>query len=156
MDETQFKSVLGFIEAGKAEGARLVAGGAAHGDKGYFVQPTVFADVIDSHKIAREEIFGPVMSVLKFSTYDEAIDRANGSIYGLAAAVMTKDIDRAITLSCALRSGVVWVNTYNVLECQTPFGGYKQSGVGRELGDYGLQQYSEVKSIIIKLSTKNS
>lgn len=156
VDETQHKSVLRYIDVGKAEGARLVCGGGAHGDKGYFVQPTIFADVTDGMTIAKEEIFGPVLSVLKFDTYDEVIDRANATIYGLAAAVMTKDIDRAITVSCALRSGVVWVNTYNILECQTPFGGYKQSGVGRELGEYGLQQYSEVKSIIIKISAKNS
>lgn len=158
VDADQLHKILGYIESGKKDGATLVCGGAKHGDAGYFVQPTIFADVTDGMAIAREEIFGPVLSVLKFSSTDEIIDRANDSVYGLAAAVITKDLNRAITISNGLRAGVVWVNCYNVLECQTPFGGYKESGIGRELGSYGLAQYSEVKSVIIAIpaAAKNS
>jgi len=118
VDEAQFKIVMGYIEAGKAEGAKLMCGGAPHGDKGYFVKPTVFADVTDSMKIAREEIFGPVLSVLKWSDVEDVIARANDTIYGLAAAVLTKNLDLGITISNALRAGVCWVGCYNILECQ--------------------------------------
>ena len=145
--------MLGYIVAGKAEGATVVAGGAQHGTVGYFVQPTIFADVSDDMKIAKEEIFGPVMAVLKWTDTEEVIDRANSSDYGLAAAVLTKDLDRAITISNGLRSGVVWVNTYNVLQCSTPFGGYKSSGIGRELGEYVLPNYYEASREILPTAT---
>lgn len=106
--------------------------------------------------IAREEIFGPVQTIIKFRTVEESIERANNSEYGLAAAVFTTDIDKALKASQQIRSGTLWVNCYDVLECAVPFGGFKESGLGRELGEYGLQQYSEVKTVTIKLSSKNS
>jgi len=121
------------------------------GDRGYFVQPTVFADVHDDMKIAREEIFCPVMSIIAFEMLDELIARANRTNYGLAAAVWTRDIKKAHANANSVRAGTIWVNCYNVLDTRAPFGGFKQSGVGRELGEYGLQQYTEVKTVIVKL-----
>lgn len=139
--------ILGFIESGKSEGAKLLTGGGKHGDRGYFVQPTVFTDVHDHMKVAREEIFGPVMSILKFKTMDEVIARGNKNCFGLAAAVWTKDIQKALKISNALRAGTVWVNCYDVFDAAAPFGGYKMSGIGRELGEYALQLYTEVKTV---------
>jgi len=156
IDKTQHTKILDLIQSGKTEGAKLECGGAAHGDKGYFIQPTVFSDVQDNMRIAKEEIFGPVQQILKFKTTEEVIERANNTCYGLAAAVLTKDLDTALYVSNSLRAGTVWINCYDVLTCQAPFGGYKQSGCGRELGEYGLQQYSEVKTVTIKLTKKNS
>ncbi len=121
------------------------------GDRGYFIQPTVFAGVNDEMKIAREEIFGPVMSVIPFKTVDEVVKRANHTAYGLAAAVWTRDIKKAHAIADSVRAGTVWVNCYNVLDNRAPFGGFKQSGIGRELGEYGLQQYTEVKTVTVKL-----
>ncbi|MGC2162098.1 MAG: aldehyde dehydrogenase family protein [Silvibacterium sp.] len=151
VDDAQFNRVMGYIESGRTEGARLAAGGNRVGSRGYFIEPTVFADVRDDMKIAREEIFGPVMSVIPFKTMDEVITRANGTIYGLAAGVWTRDIKKAHAIANAVRAGTVWVNCYNILDTRAPFGGFKQSGIGRELGEYGLQQYTEVKTVIIKL-----
>jgi len=142
--------ILGYIESGKKEGAKLLTGGARHGTKGYYVQPTVFSDVDDNMKIAKEEIFGPVMSILKFKTVDEVIDRANNSQYGLAAAVVTKSIDNALKISNAIRAGTVWVNTYDAFDSTSPFGGFKDSGLGRELGEAGLRNYLETKTVVIK------
>jgi aldehyde dehydrogenase (NAD+) len=150
VDEAQFEKVLSYIDSGKSEGAKLVCGGARVGDKGYFIQPTVFADVQDDMKIAKEEIFGPVMSIIPFKSVDEVVERANRTEYGLAAAVWTRDIKKAHSIADNVRAGTVWVNCYNVLDPRSPFGGFKQSGIGRELGEYGLQQYTEVKSVIIK------
>ncbi len=151
VDDVQFGKVMSYIEAGKRDGARLVAGGARSGDVGYFVEPTVFADVQDGMTIAQEEIFGPVMSIIKFKSVDEVVDRANQTIYGLAAAVWTRDIGKAHAIANNVRAGTVWVNCYDVLQAAAPFGGFKQSGLGRELGEYGLQQYSEIKTVTIKL-----
>jgi aldehyde dehydrogenase (NAD+) len=151
VDNEQFNKVLGYIESGKKEGAKLVCGGDRVGDKGYFVAPTVFADVKDDMKIAQEEIFGPVMSVMKFKDMDELVDRANKTIYGLAAAVWTRDISKAHRIANDVRAGTVWVNCYDVFDAAAPFGGFKQSGIGRELGEYGLQQYSEIKTVTVKL-----
>jgi aldehyde dehydrogenase (NAD+) len=151
VDETQFDKVMGYIESGRTEGAKLVCGGDRVGDRGYFVQPTVFADVQDEMKIAREEIFGPVMSIIPFKTADEVVARANRTTYGLAAAVWTRDIKKAHAIANSVRAGTVWVNCYNVLDTRAPFGGFKQSGIGRELGEYGLQQYTEVKTVTVKL-----
>ena len=151
VDRTQLDKVLGYIEAGQREGAKLNCGGGRVGDKGYFVEPTVFSDVQDDMKIAREEIFGPVMSIIKFKSIDEVIDRANRTVYGLAAGVWTRDIGKALAIANSVRSGTVWVNCYNVLDSAAPFGGFKQSGIGRELGEYGLQQYTEVKTVVVKL-----
>jgi aldehyde dehydrogenase (NAD+) len=151
VDQAQFDKVMGFIESGRSEGARLVCGGERVGNRGYFVQPTVFSDVQDDMTIAREEIFGPVMSIIPFKSVDEVIARANRTTYGLAAAVWTRDIGKAHAIANGVRAGTVWVNCYNILDTRAPFGGFKQSGIGRELGEYGLQQYSEVKTVIVKL-----
>jgi len=151
VDKTQFDKVLGYIEAGKREGASLLCGGGRWGDRGYFVEPTVFADVQDHMKIAEEEIFGPVMSIIKFKDMSEVIDRANKTMYGLAAAVWTRDIGKAHAIANSVRAGTVWVNCYDVFDPAAPFGGFKQSGIGRELGEYGLHQYTEVKTVTVKL-----
>ena len=151
VDDAQFDKVMSYIDAGKKEGAKLVAGGNRVGDRGYFVEPTVFADVKDDMKIAREEIFGPVMSIMKFKGIDEVVERSNRSEYGLAAAVWTRDIGKAHAIANRVRAGTVWVNCYDVFDAAAPFGGFKQSGIGRELGEYGLQQYTEVKTVTVKL-----
>jgi aldehyde dehydrogenase (NAD+) len=151
VDETQMERVLGYVDSGCREGAVLACGGRRVGDRGYFVEPTVFADVQDDMKIAREEIFGPVMSVIPFKTVDEVITRANRTNYGLAAGVWTRDIKKALAVANGMQAGTVWVNCYNVLDTRAPFGGFKQSGIGRELGEYGLQEYTEVKTVTVKL-----
>ena len=151
VDQTQFDKVMGYIESGRSEGATLACGGNRIGNRGYFIQPTVFADVQDDMQIAREEIFGPVMSIISFKSLDEVIARANRTKYGLAAAVWTRDIKKALAVANGVRAGTVWVNCYNVMDTRSPFGGFKQSGIGRELGEYGLQQYTQVKSVIAKL-----
>ncbi|XP_053996307.1 aldehyde dehydrogenase, mitochondrial [Hylaeus anthracinus] len=156
IDQEQSDKILCMIKSGKEQGAQLVAGGTRVGDKGYFIAPTVFANVKDDMTIAKEEIFGPVQQILKFSSLNEVINRANATDYGLAAAVFTKDIDKANYIVQGLRAGTVWVNTYNALAPQVPFGGYKMSGHGREQGKYGLEAYTEVKSVIVKVNQKNS
>ncbi len=152
VDQAQFDRVMSYIESGKSEGAALACGGQRYGSRGYFIEPTVFSDVHDDMKIAREEIFGPVMSVIPFRSLEEVIERANNTIYGLAAGVWTRDIKKAHAIANNVRAGTVWVNCYNILDARAPFGGFKQSGIGRELGEYGLQQYTEVKTVTIKLS----
>ncbi|XP_070165844.1 aldehyde dehydrogenase, mitochondrial [Polyergus mexicanus] len=156
IDEQQLDKIMDMIKSGKEEGASLITGGERVGDKGYFIAPTVFADVKDDMTIATKEIFGPVQQILKFDDLDEVIERANNTDYGLAAAVFTKDLDKANYITQGLRAGTVWVNTYNAIIPQVPFGGYKMSGHGRELGEYGLQAYTEVKSVIVQLNEKNS
>ncbi|MGB5771371.1 MAG: aldehyde dehydrogenase family protein, partial [Crocosphaera sp.] len=151
VDQTQFDKVMSYIESGQREGAKLLCGGGRVGDRGYFIEPTVFADVQDQMKIAQEEIFGPVMSIIKFKDIDEVIQRANDTMYGLAAAVWTQDISKGHAIANGVRAGTVWVNCYDVFDPAAPFGGFKQSGIGRELGEYGLQQYTEVKTVTIKL-----
>jgi len=151
IDDVQFKRVMSYIDAGKREGAELLTGGNRVGDKGNFIEPTVFADVKDDMKIAREEIFGPVMSIMKFRDLDEVIARANKTTYGLAAAVWTRDIGKALAISNNVKAGTVWVNCFDVFDAAAPFGGYKQSGIGREMGEYALQQYTEVKTVTIKV-----
>jgi len=151
VDQTQFDKVMSYIESGKQEGAALLAGGGRVGDKGFFVAPTVFADVKDEMKIAQEEIFGPVMSIIKFRGLEEVVERANKTMYGLAAAVWTRDIGKAHAIANQVRAGTVWVNCYDVFDAAAPFGGFKQSGIGRELGEYGLQQYTEVKTVTVNL-----
>jgi aldehyde dehydrogenase (NAD+) len=149
VSQEQFDRVMGYIDAGNKEGAKMLLGGGRVGDRGYFIQPTVFGDVKDEMKIAKEEIFGPVMSILKFKDVDEVIERGNRTLYGLAAAVWTKDVTKAIRMSNALRAGTVWVNCYDVFDAAAPFGGFKMSGIGRELGQYALQLYTEVKTVIV-------
>jgi aldehyde dehydrogenase (NAD+) len=151
VDQAQFDKVMGYIETGKREGASLLVGGKRVGNRGYFIEPTVFAGVKDEMKIAQEEIFGPVMSILKFKDIDEVVDRANTTMYGLAAAVWTRDIGKAHAVANKVRAGTVWVNCFDVFDAAAPFGGFKQSGIGRELGEYGLQQYTEVKTVTVKL-----
>ncbi|KAM9409190.1 retinal dehydrogenase 2 [Pholidichthys leucotaenia] len=152
----QQNRVLEFIQSGISEGATLECGGKALDVKGFFIEPTVFSNVRDDMRIAREEIFGPVQQIMKFKTIEEVIERANNTEYGLAAAVFTKDINKAITISTAMRAGTVWINCFNALSTQCPFGGYKMSGNGRELGECGLKEYSEVKTITVKMVAKNS
>ncbi|XP_033763936.1 aldehyde dehydrogenase, mitochondrial-like [Pecten maximus] len=156
IDDEQLKRVMELIESGKKEGAKLECGGERLGDKGYFVTPTVFSGVQDDMRIAKEEIFGPVQQIIKFKTMDEVIERANKTQYGLGAAIFTKDIDKAFTFSQAVKAGTVWVNCYNIISYMAPFGGFKMSGLGRELGEYGLQQYTEVKNVVVKIPQKNS
>jgi aldehyde dehydrogenase (NAD+) len=151
VDEAQMEKILSYIESGKKDGASLLAGGKRFGDKGYFVEPTVFANVQDEMKIAREEIFGPVMSIIKFKSVDEVVKRANATVYGLAAAVWTRDIGKAHAIANNVRAGTVWVNCYNVFDAGAPFGGFKQSGIGRELGEYALELYTEVKTVTMAL-----
>jgi acyl-CoA reductase-like NAD-dependent aldehyde dehydrogenase len=155
VSKQQLDTVLGYIEAGKREGARLVAGGerASVGNgKGYFLQPTVFAGVRNSMVIAREEIFGPVLSVIPFKDVDDGIAQGNETFYGLAAAVWTRDVGKALRAARAIRAGTVWVNAYNLYDAALPFGGFKESGFGRELGAAGMDLYTEVKSVWVDLS----
>uniref|UniRef100_A0A4W2FUC7 Aldehyde dehydrogenase 1A1 n=2 Tax=Bos TaxID=9903 RepID=A0A4W2FUC7_BOBOX len=156
IDKEQYEKILDLIESGKKEGAKLECGGGPWGNKGYFIQPTVFSDVTDDMRIAKEEIFGPVQQIMKFKSLDDVIKRANNTFYGLSAGIFTNDIDKAITVSSALQSGTVWVNCYSVVSAQCPFGGFKMSGNGRELGEYGFHEYTEVKTVTIKISQKNS
>jgi aldehyde dehydrogenase (NAD+) len=147
VDDAQFDKVMSYIESGKQEGAQLLCGGGRVGDRGYFIEPTVFAGVRDEMKVAQEEIFGPVMTIIPFDSLDEVIERGNKTMYGLAAAVWTKDITKATAIANGLRAGTVWVNCYDVFDAAAPFGGFKQSGYGRELGPHALDAYTEVKSI---------
>jgi len=156
IDEEQMGKILDLIKSGKSDGAKLCIGGERFGDKGFFVQPTVFADVQDNMRISREEIFGPVQQIAKFKSIDEVLARANDSMYGLAAAVVSKDLDHVNQLTAGLRAGTVWVNCYNSFDAASPFGGYKMSGMGRELGEYGLENYTEVKTVTVKIPQKNS
>ena len=151
VSQEQFDRVMGYIQAGQKDGAKMLSGGGRAGEKGYFIQPTVFADVRDEMTIAQDEIFGPVMSILKFKDADEVLARGNRSFYGLAAAVWTKDIQKALKLANGLRAGTVWVNCYDVFDAGAPFGGFKMSGIGRELGQYALQLYTEVKTVTVAL-----
>uniref|UniRef100_A0A6Q2WU31 Aldehyde dehydrogenase domain-containing protein n=1 Tax=Esox lucius TaxID=8010 RepID=A0A6Q2WU31_ESOLU len=152
IEQKQFDKILELIDSGKKEGARLECGGAAIEDTGLYIQPTVFSGVKDHMRIAKEEIFGPVQCIFRFKSQQEAIERANSTEYGLAAAVFTSNLDRALSVSADLETGTVWVNCYNALHAQAPFGGYKMSGNGRELGEYALAEYSEVKAVTIKLT----
>ncbi len=152
VSQEQFDRIMGYIESGKKEGAQLLTGGNRVGSKGYFIEPTVFAGVRDEMKIAREEIFGPVMNILKFKDIDEVIQRGNRTFYGLAAAVWTRDIRKAHRIANGLRAGTVWINCYDVFDAAAPFGGFKMSGIGRELGEYALQLYTEVKTVYVNLN----
>jgi aldehyde dehydrogenase (NAD+) len=148
IDDEQFNKILRYIRSGVDSGATLVTGGDRLGDKGFYIQPTIFSDVQDCMKIAQEEIFGPVQSILKFKDLNEVIKRANASPYGLAAGVFTKSLDTANTLTRALRVGTVWVNCFDVFDAAIPFGGYKQSGIGREKGIDSLKNYLQVKAVV--------
>jgi aldehyde dehydrogenase (NAD+) len=154
VSQEQMKTVLGYIEAGKSEGAALVAGGnrvSVNGDKGFFIEPTIFGDVKNDMRIAQEEIFGPVLSVLTFDDIDEVVQRANSNPYGLAAAVWTRDVKKAHTVSRRLKAGTVWINTYGLMDAALPFGGYKSSGFGRELGAQAIEHYTELKTVWLNM-----
>lgn len=156
INKTQFDKILGYIKSGEEDGAKIEAGGKRHGDLGYFVQPTVFSGVEDTMRIAKEEIFGPVQSILKFSSLEEVIARCNATEYGLAAGILTRDMDTGLVFSQGVAAGSVWVNCYDHTIAHTPFGGFKQSGHGRELGPEGVKEYTEVKTVTIAISQKNS
>ncbi len=153
IDQAQFDKIMQYIESGKAAGAKCVTGGGRAGDKGFFVEPTVFDHVNDDMEIATDEIFGPVMSVLPFTDADEVIERGNKTFYGLAAAVWTKDVAKAHHVAHKLRAGTVWINCYDVFDAAAPFGGYKMSGIGRELGEAALANYTEHKTVTVSLGT---
>ncbi|MBV6714798.1 aldehyde dehydrogenase family protein [Paenibacillus chitinolyticus] len=152
VSEEQQNRVLGYIERGLEEGAELLTGGTNPFEEGYFVAPTVFAGVQDSMTIAKEEIFGPVVTALPFEDLDDVIARANDTDYGLAAGLWTENVKNAHYIAGKLRAGTVWVNCYNVFDAASPFGGYKQSGIGREMGSYALNNYCEVKSVWINMN----
>ncbi|QDS89990.1 Aldehyde dehydrogenase PuuC [Rosistilla ulvae] len=151
VDRAQFDKIMGFIDKGQEEGARCISGGKRVGDKGYFIEPTVFDGVTDDMTIAQHEIFGPVLSVLKFKDREEMIQRANNTYFGLAAAVWTSDIKKAHDYAARVRAGTIWVNCYDVFDAAAPFGGFKMSGHGRELGEEGLRAYLENKTVTIAL-----
>jgi aldehyde dehydrogenase (NAD+) len=155
ISQTQLDRILGYIEAGKQEGAKLLCGGerdiADGKEKGFFVKPTIFSEVRPEMKIAQEEIFGPVLAAIRFESPEEAVEIANGTIYGLVSAVWTRDVQLAHRLAAEIKAGSVWINTYNGFDTASPFGGYKQSGFGRDLGQYALDQYTNVKSVWVAL-----
>lgn len=151
VSKKQQERVIAYIEKGKEEGATILTGGS-HSDEGYFVKPTVFVDVEDTMTIAQEEIFGPVVVAMPFDDVDEVIERANNSPYGLAAGIWTENIGNAHRVANQLKAGSVWINCYNLTDPASPFGGYKQSGFGREMGSYALNNYTEVKSVWVNLN----
>jgi phenylacetaldehyde dehydrogenase len=151
VSEEQLNRVCGYLESGVQQGAKPVVGGSRLGDKGYFVKPTVLVNTNSEMKVEREEIFGPVVAAIPFSDPNEIVPRANDSVYGLAAGVWTRDIKKANAIAAKLRAGTVWINCYNVFDAALPFGGYKQSGWGREMGHEVLEQYTEVKSVCTAL-----
>ena len=156
VSQLQFDRIMSYIDAGKKAGAKVETGGERHGDKGYFIQPTIFSGVTEDMKIMQEEIFGPVCAISKFKTKEEAIRLGNSTTYGLAAAVHTKNLNTAIEVSNALRAGTVWVNTYNTIHWQLPFGGFKESGIGRELGEVALDNYLQTKTVSVLPSVNSS
>jgi len=155
VDEIQFKKIMSYIETGKAEGAKCILGGDRLGDKGYWVAPTIFTDVKDTMTIAKEEIFGPVMQLMKFKTLSEAISRANDSHYGLAAGLCTRDVGTAMSVARDLDAGTVWINCYDNFDMACPFGGFKQSGWGREKGEYALENYTAIKVVMMPIDCKH-
>ena len=155
VSQEQMQTVLSYIESGKKEGAKLLAGGnrvSVEGSKGFFIEPTIFGAVNNDMKIAQEEIFGPVLATLTFDNVDQVIDLANRNQYGLAAAVWTRDIKKAHAVSRQLRAGTVWINTYGLMDAALPFGGYKSSGFGRELGAHAIEHYTELKTVWLNMA----
>ncbi|XP_004287091.1 PREDICTED: aldehyde dehydrogenase family 2 member C4-like [Fragaria vesca subsp. vesca] len=148
VDKKQFEKILTYIEHGKREGATLLTGGKPVGNKGYYIEPTVFTDVKDDMLIAKDEIFGPVMSLMKFKTIEEGIERANNTKYGLAAGIVSKNIDVINTVSRSIRAGIIWINCYFAFDRDCPYGGYKMSGFGRDFGMQGLHKYLHTKSVV--------
>lgn len=152
VSEEQLNRVTGYIESGYKEGAKAATGGSRHGDKGYFVKPTVLVNTNEKMKVVQEEIFGPVITAIPFRDVDELVAKANNTGYGLAAGIWTRDITKAHQVASKLRAGTVWINCYNVFDPALPFGGYKQSGWGREMGHEVLELYTEVKSVALPIS----
>ncbi|XP_008775315.3 aldehyde dehydrogenase family 2 member C4-like [Phoenix dactylifera] len=148
VDKKQFEKVLEYIEHGKKEGATILTGGRPCGDKGYYIEPTIFTDVKEDMSIAQDEIFGPVMSLMKFKTVEEAIEKANNTRYGLAAGIVTKDLNIANRVSRSIRAGIIWINCYFAFDVDCPFGGYKMSGFGRDMGMHAMDKYLQVKSVV--------
>ncbi|KAI9062269.1 aldehyde dehydrogenase [Trametes sanguinea] len=151
VSQQQYDRIMGYIKSGREDGAKIVAGGERLGNEGYYIQPTIFTDVKPTMKIVQEEIFGPVCVVIKFKDDDDIVAMANDTIYGLAASVYSQNVTRALSTAHKIRAGTVWVNTANMLYPQVPFGGYKQSGIGRELGEYALANYTAVKAVQVNL-----
>ncbi|MEN0015251.1 MAG: aldehyde dehydrogenase family protein, partial [Solirubrobacteraceae bacterium] len=149
--QEQFDRVTGYLNIGQSEGARTITGGGRVGDKGYFVEPTILADTDHSMKVVKEEIFGPVIAVAPFKDVDELTRKANDSIYGLASGVWTKDLSKAHRAAKAIKAGTVWVNCFNVFDAALPFGGYKQSGWGREMGAEVLENYLQTKAVTTQI-----
>ncbi len=152
VSEEQLNRVCGYLESGAREGAKAIVGGKRHGDRGYFVEPTVLVDTKPNMKVVQEEIFGPVVTAIPFKSAEEVLPRANDTIYGLAAAVWTRDIAKAHAVASELRAGTVWINCYNIFDAALPFGGYKQSGWGREMGHDVLESYTETKAVCARLA----
>ncbi len=151
ISDEQFDKVLGYLDAGKQDGANAVAGGDRSGDRGYFVQPTILTDTTPDMSVVREEIFGPVACAIPFDTPEDIAAHANDSDYGLAAGIFTSDLSKAHRTAKLLRAGTVWINTYHVFDAAMPFGGYKESGWGREMGSQVLENYLETKSVVTAL-----
>jgi len=154
VSKTQFERVMGYIDSGKTEGAKVHVGGERHGNQGYFIKPTIFVDAKPDMKIMKEEIFGPVCSVVKFKTEEEVTESANNTVYGLAANILTQNVSRAIRMANNLEAGMIYVNSTQNSERNVPFGGYKQSGMGRENGEYALETYTQVKAVHINIGLK--
>jgi len=151
VDNIQFDRIMNYINHGKESGMNVATGGARKGDKGYFIEPTIFTDMPDESRLMREEIFGPVMGITKFSTEEEVIRRANDTPFGLAAGLFSKDISTLTRVQRHIKAGTIWMNCYNIFDNATPFGGYKDSGVGREKGEDALKNYLATKTITIPI-----
>lgn len=154
VSQIQFDRIMSYIESGKEQGAKVHHGGGRVGDEGYFIEPTIFTETKPDMKIVQEEIFGPVGVVIKFEDEEDVVRQANDTVYGLAAAVFTQDINRALKTAHKLKAGTTWINCVNVLNPNVPFGGFKQSGIGRELGEYALHNYTNVKAVHVNLGQK--
>jgi len=154
VSQLQYDRIMDHIKSGKEQGATVHLGGDRHGEEGYFIQPTVFTNTKPDMRIVQEEIFGPVGVVIKFEDEDDVVRQANDTLYGLAAAIFTQDINRALETAARLKAGTAWINCINSLNAQVPFGGFKQSGIGRELGEYALSNYTNIKAVHINLGDK--
>ena len=155
VSDVQLSKILKYVESGKSQGATVVTGGARADGKGYFVKPTIFADVKKDMDIVREEIFGPVVTLIKFDTVDEAVELANDSDYGLAAGIHSADVNKCIDVANRVKAGTVWVNTYNDFHPMVPFGGFSASGIGREMGEEVLHEYTQVRAVRMKINPPN-